>query len=493
LNKPSKRKNCLKGVKGGKSMNEETAVIYEGLILQRFFDQFRHIIYQGVPLCKFLYFQVLGFIGTHWSLDWVKENLPYLHDPNQFKKSEFYSWSDEPYPYDPHPDGIVLMRSGFVDIAAKFLPKERYFLISHTQAEVNLIKANMPDQTAHNIEAYFRDNPKAVADLNQQVAAVIAGQKDDPVLGSPDLLQWFKDNMVKIVHILDAVQFLFESMNIGAVLTISSINWMESALNLVARVNRIPSITGQHGLIIDKALYAHAPVLATKKYVWGKALLDWYQKYGFPESRISVTGSPRFDAIYNQKWCGKAKLCQMLDIDPSQKIIVFTTQRVHMSKINVPIALEGIKSIPNVFLVLLLHPSEAAMMEPYKQLTAGYSNCKVIPFGHISLYDALSGADIFVTYYSTSAFEAMFFKLPIVTIEANPAEYSYADAGASLRVTNSAEFNQTISKLIADENFRTEAVNQYQKYLSENCMPDGLASKRLFEEVESLCQSGGIA
>jgi hypothetical protein len=491
-NNPAKHYNSYDLKKPEENMNDNNK--YNGIILQRFFDRFQKLTYHEVPISKFFYFQFRGVVAKYWNHEWAKSNFSHLDEAlSRFKESEIYSWADDPYPYDPHPDGVVLMRGGFVDIASRHLPRKRYFLISHAQSEVDLIKADRPAEDPHCIEEYSHDNPAAVQKLNQQVAEIINENKHDPILGSPKLLQWFQGNMPKIVRIFDAVKALFDQMNVGAVLTISSINWMESALNLFAKARRIPSFTGQHGLIVDEGVYGSVPVLATKKLVWGKATQDWYQKYGVPESRVAVVGSPRFDIITQKEWWDKAKLCQALEIDPQQKIMVFTTQRLFMSEVNVPIVLEGLQTIPNVFLLLLLHPSENMAYPQYQRLIAGHANCAAFRFGHISLYDALSGADFFITGHSTSALEAMLFKLPVITVEPKPLSYSYGDAGASLKVTNAAQFNQVVNRLLADQNFRANSVKQYQDFINRHCLADGLVSKRIFDLIEAACQNGGMA
>jgi hypothetical protein len=469
-------------------MNEQNT--FYAAILGRFFNQFQNITYHGVPIGKFVYYPIMKY----WSLTEAKENHAYFKDLAaemiRLNDSELYRRFDEPYHYEPHPNGIILMRGGFGDIASLFLPQEHFFLISPNQAEVDVIKLNRPDLTAHNFQAYYRENPKAVESLNQQITEVFKGLKDDPLLGNPDLLDWFYRTTPAIVGILDAVQSLFDSLNVGAVLTISSSYSMDGALNLVARANHIPSLTVQHGITDECNFFTNIPILATKKAVWGTKIRSWYQKFGVPESRIAVVGSPRFDIIFNQKWCGKEKLHQMLQIDPAKKIIVYAAQIFHFAQIITPVVLEGLKSVPDLFLLILLHPGEEPLS--HEQLTRGYSNCKVVRFGHISLYDALSGADCFITYYSTSAFEAMFFNLPVITVEPSPPQFSFGDLGASLRVTNATELNQVATRLFTEETFREQAIHQYQKFISEYCIPDGSASERLFNEVKLLSRTGGI-
>jgi hypothetical protein len=61
-----------------------------------------------------------------------------------------------------------------------------------------------------------------------------------------------------------------------------------------------------------------------------------------------------------------------------------------------------------------------------------------------------------------------------------------------LRVTNATELNQVAARLFTEETFREQAIHQYQKFISEYCIPDGSASERLFNEVELLSRTGGI-
>ncbi len=469
-------------------MNTETAAY--GVALRRFFDRFQSIVLHRVQLSRYLYYPFLYYLMNRRVLLRALAKRPdFKHELSRLTDAAVYSWFDEPYSYDPHPGGAVLMRGGFGDIASPYLPKERFVLLSPNQAEVDLIKLNRPDLTAHNIDGLYHENAPALEALLRQMAGIIDGQRQDPLFGSADFRLWLAGQIPGAVRVLDAVQCLFESLKVGAVLTISSIVWMDGALNLVARANRIPSFTLQHGLILDKDLFCHVPILAAKKMVWGNAIRDWYRKFGFPESRISVIGSPRFDIIFNQEWCGKERLCQMLNIDPARRIAVYATGTDRETI--VPIVLKGLQTVSGLFLILLLHPGESSLIAQYQALTADYPNCRVVRYGHISLYDGLSGADFFITHCSTAGLEAMLFKLPVITVEPAPPPFSYGEPGASIRVADAAELNQAANRLLSEPDFRRKAVDQYQPFLSAHCLPDGLASRRLFDEVELACRTGG--
>ena len=455
---------------------------YYGVLLQRFYQAFNNVNYQKVPICKYIHYRFLYFAMNRWSLNQALEKFDGLREQmDRITDTGVYQWSDEPYMFETHSKGVVLMRGGFGEIALSHLPIERCMLLSPNQAEVDVIQTNRPELTAHNIETFYRNNERSVAALTRQVNRIIAEYPNDPLIGDADFRVWLANQIRDIVKVLDAIQSIFESFEINSVLTISTIVWMDCALNLIARANRIPSFTLQHGLILERDLYCHIPVSATKKLVWGKANQEWYQNFGYPESRLAVIGSPRFDVIFNRKWCGKAGLCKMLAIEPPPKIAVYATG-TDMETI-VPIVLQGLEKLDEVFLIVLLHPSESSLLEKYQKLTEGFARCKVVRFGHISLYDALSGADFFITHCSTAGLEAMLFKLPVITVEPSPPPFSYGDSGASVKVTTASELHQSIYQLIHNESYRLSVIRQYQNFLARHCLPDGLASRRLFDEI----------
>lgn len=460
------------------------------IVLYRFFERFMGVTYHDVSICRYVYYHFLQYVISRWRLTW-KNDFPDLFDEvRQFKESDVYHYLDQPYIYESHPDGVIVLRGAFGDFASFHLPKEHFFLISPNQAELDILKTLQPNLSVHNFENYYRDNPKAAVGITKEVAQVIAAHKDDPIFGRADLFEWFQSKIPEIIRILDAAHSLFEGLKIGAVVTASSISSMDGALNLIARANRIPSFTLQHGVYAERDLFCHIPIVATKKAVWGSEIRHWYQKFGYPESRIAVTGSPHFDLIFKKAWYGKEKLCEMLGIHSSQKVIVYATQPLGTEiQTIVPIVREGLKQIPNLFTMILLHSGEEPSI--YQQFCQGFSNCAIVRFGHISLYDALSGADFFITWNSTAAVEAMLFKLPVITVEPYSSYFSFGDQGASIRVSSSSELNQTVTRLISDETYKENAVAKYQNFLSRYCIPDGLASQRLFDQVEQLCNTGG--
>lgn len=469
-------------------MNDANACT--SLILRRFFEKFHALTYHGVSVSRYIYYRFYGsFLVHRWNLDWVKKNSPSLQEEiGKMADCDVFHCLEEPYPYDPHPDGVILIRDDLGGFAASCLPQESFFIISPTQAKAEAAQKSLPDIAVHNFEEYYRANPAAVHSLNDQVVQIVNAQKDDPIFGSSDLLEWLTGKMPEIVRELDAARLLFEILDVSVVLSVTALSGMDSALTLIAKSNRIPSLTLQHGLIADTSLFAHIPLQATQKAVWGEMTRDWYQRLGYPESRIVVTGSPRYDIIFHRQWWGQKKLRQMVGAGPNQKIMVFATGTDTPTII--PLVLEGLKALPEVFLIISLHRREGPI-DLYKKLAVGYCNYIIIPFGEINLYDSLSGADFFITHCSTAALEAMLFKIPVITMESTPPHFSYGDAGASIRVRHASELARVVRRLIDDQEFRADAINRYREFLAAYCLTDDLAGKRFFEKAEQIRRSGG--
>ncbi|HHU83195.1 MAG TPA: glycosyltransferase [Firmicutes bacterium] len=464
---------------------------YYGAILKRFFTLFRPVTYQNVPISKHLYYQCLGFINHRWGLAWSKKKV-FLEKMHELDAGQLFSYFDEPYVCKSNPEGIFLMRSGFGDIASLFLPPERYYLLSPFQAEVDVIKRNRPDLSVHNIENFLRPNPGAVRDLEKKITGLLEEEKQDPIFGSPHFLQWVLGRLPDLVTRFDAVQRIIEKLNVGAVLTISSIHWFGSALNLIARANQIPSLTVQHGIIADSQLFCHLPVLATKKAVWGKGTKEWYLKFGTPETRVAVTGSPRFDMIFNREWSGQESLKKRLRIDPAYKIAVYATQPLGGARIREVVAttLNGLNRIEDLFVLIMLHPYERK--ELYQQLAAANERCRVFSFGEVSLYDALNAADLFVTSFSTAALEAMMFNVPVVTVEPFPLNFSYGKSGAVFAARTAEELAFLARRVLSEEEFRQEVLEKARPFLKKHCVTDGFSSRRLVREMENLSRCGGV-
>lgn len=464
---------------------------YYGVLLKRFFTLFRPVTYQNVPISKHLYYQCLGFINHCWGLAPAKEKT-FAREMHELEAGQLFSFLDEPYACKPNPEGVFLMRSGFGDIASLFLPPEKYYLLSPFPAEVEVVRRNRPDLTAHNIEELYHPNPGAVKELEKKITGLLAKEKRDPVFGSPRFLQWILGRLPDLVTRFDAVQRIIEKLNAGAVLTISSIHWFGSALNLVARANQIPSLTVQHGIIADSQLFCHLPVLATKKAVWGRGTKEWYLKFGTPESRVVVTGSPRFDLIFNREWATRETLKKRLQIDPAYKIAVYATQPLGGARIRevAAITLNGLAKIEGLFLLIMLHPYERK--EPYQQLAASNARCRVIPFGEVSLYDALNAADLFVTSFSTAALEAMMFNVPVVTVEPFPPNFSYSKSGAVFAARTAEELAGLARRILTEEDFRRAVLAKARPFLEKYCETDGSSARRLFQELETLSRCGGV-
>ena len=145
------------------------------------------------------------------------------------------------------------------------------------------------------------------------------------------------------------------------------------ALFYVCKENKIKTVAIQHGNlrgtircthtsneISDKTDPNHCPI-PNKTAVFGLKDREFLIKNVYPANTIVITGSQRYDILaYVDKIYNKGEICKKLNLDPSKKIIVFTSQPLPKEEnIRVlTVILKTIKRFPDLKLVIKVHPSE---------------------------------------------------------------------------------------------------------------------------------------
>lgn len=156
---------------------------FYGVILKRFFNLFRPVTYQNVPVSKHLYYQCLGFINHRWGLALAKEKM-FFEEMYELEAGQLFRFLTNPTPAVPTRREFSLCAADS-GTSPPFSSPERYYLLSPFQAEVDVVRRNRPDLTVHNIEEFFRPNPGAVRELQKKITGLLEKEKQDPIFGSP--------------------------------------------------------------------------------------------------------------------------------------------------------------------------------------------------------------------------------------------------------------------------------------------------------------------
>ncbi len=449
------------------------------IALNRFFEIFSALRYKEIELPHHLYYQFLVYLQRNWPVETLLARYPPVLSGPVLAKSDLFGYIDRPYPPAAPGGAKILMRAGFIDTFQGFVPDEAMLLYSPHQAEVDLVESHTPFHPI-NVEKLYVDDSEAVRDLANRAAALCGNLQEDMVFGSPSFQHWLTGQLGGAVKRLNAVAQLFAANQVGAAVTISAAHWAENAVLLTARARGIPSITLQHGLIGDNPAshpFANLPFFAKMKAVWGEAFADWFTAYGVPADRVCVTGSPRFDMIFDRRWADQQETARLLDLPADRPYVVVTTQPRQVPEF-VRVINQAAKALPDITFVLKLHPAEK--VESYQALVHTDEKLRLVKFGAISLYDLLPNALACITRWSTSAIEAMLFHCPLICYEPADSvyEYSFVQKGAALPAANAANLILHLKRLQQDPAYRAQAQAMGWQYCIKHCVPDSQASAR---------------
>ena len=252
----------------------------------------------------------------------------------------------------------------------------------------------------------------------------------------------------------------------------------------VARKHDIPSITIQAANIFDHAAFGVKYLAADMAAVMGETTRSYYLKRGISSERVVVTGLAHFDHIFRRNGERDREVLSRYEIDPSKRIIVFTTQHI-----SITVTLEIIRGIMDAvlklkdsLLVIKVHPREE--IQPYQRMVEDYGDSRIHVVKDIDLYALLNNCQLLVTGFSTTAVEAMMFDKPVIAVNLSeqPEFLTYATEGAALGVYKYQDIEPAINKALFDEETRNELKQRRDKFVYNYAYKtDGKASHRIVE------------
>ena len=237
-------------------------------------------------------------------------------------------------------------------------------------------------------------------------------------------------------------------------------------------------------------------------------LIDYFlyrSKYGFENFRKSFyneplikTGTPRCDILINDSKRQREKIRQKLNLNQEVKLLMYapTFRGGSQSKVRDVFQIDSTldlkllhETIEKKFgsewhILLRLHPQLALRNQ---KMNVSEKFCTDISFAD-DMYEYLAGVDIFLTDYSSAAFDAALMKIPIFVYADDLQSYT-KDRGGFIRDIYSYPFSVSTNNnqlrgniLDFDEEKYLSAV---EKFLNEEeFFEDGQASKRVVDIIE---------
>jgi len=256
----------------------------------------------------------------------------------------------------------------------------------------------------------------------------------------------------------------------------------EHQLCCQAKLRHVPSIVIQHGTID----YIWWPFAADLCCLWGDAHVDQLRTLGAPANRLTVAGMPATDKFFRRnntapnRQVNNRPVCLILSMTngSSAEPDVFRIYRQFI--------IEAINLIPFVTWKVKLHPVETDSF--YRELGDSLYGRLTFHPSSMSLEEAVNDADVVTTIYSTAGLETMVMGRPLIVAPASARVQELAwwpMAGGGTYATSAQEFEDQLTKLISDQNYRRRQLEGQRGFLAKSFANQGHASERIVDLLET--------
>lgn len=351
---------------------------------------------------------------------------------------------------------------------------------------------------------------------------------------SPEFKRYFKKGLTKIIRNIEVVRFILREEQVD-VFCGPAEHSSGMPFIVASKLEGIPTIGIQHGIITSfhpSYAYARDEIIDTSKIspfscpipdktvVFGQYYKDCLTlDSAYPFNSAVVTGQQRTDVLINKDQIySKEKIFKKLGIKLEKKIILFISQPYpeEFMKNVVGTVLQAVKALPDMFLIIKLHPYETeekfvyrlarklgvyleapedaklfGTSELHKIIANKLKVSNYLIVKDIDLYSLLNACDLVIVISSTVALEAPLFNKPVISLNFGEADViSCLRRTVGIRVSDPKDLVEVIRDVL--ENPKTkEKIEKIQKSISSDFFykVDGLASKRIVDLLLKLTHS----
>lgn len=289
----------------------------------------------------------------------------------------------------------------------------------------------------------------------------------------------------EFVFLINILSEEFERHKPAVVVLWEDFTPFERICAIVAKKAGAKSLVVQHGMFKPDTknrdwIRGFAPLTADKIAVWSEKFKILLEEHKVLDSKIVVTGAPRFDALHNKTFNAK-EFRQSIGIKPNEKIIALF-ETLYMSKKQLETILEAAAEISSKFsnrvvikIRLWENPAE------YKWLEG-----KAIVLRDIDLPELLNALDTAIVATSTTGLEAMILGKPVILFGGwQPFGNPYSSTSAVLKAKSKEELKAALNRALKGKNKKLE--KKMKEFVYENTFrQDGNATKRVIELVKKM-------
>lgn len=304
------------------------------------------------------------------------------------------------------------------------------------------------------------------------------------------LVDLLETRLPKILLYLDLASVLYQAIQPDLVIVTDETLPILGRIALrTAQQQQIPTLTIQHGLLLDDPMYFGSAV-ADRFAIWGGFSRDFLVTNGCPPQKLSMVGSSRFSQP--DSTLSPLPLQTMLNLPLETRVVLFTSQpggrdvTPQANQATFAALATAVSQLPHCHLLIKPHPAQTeAELMTWQQL---FPTAPVTIQRNIPLHPAMLGADVCVSVFSTTGLEALWLDRPLLTINLTdkPDLIPYAAAGAAVSAQNEADVFSALQQALdpIDQQNRAPARRRFvERYLGQL---DGRSLDRLTSLIDEM-------
>jgi glycosyltransferase involved in cell wall biosynthesis len=279
------------------------------------------------------------------------------------------------------------------------------------------------------------------------------------------------------------------------VLYAESSGWGRVAV-AAARAAGVRSVAMQHGLLYPRYYsYLHRGDEADaprpdRTALFGEAARRFLvAEGGYAPDSLSVTGSPRFDALVAQaRGRDREALRAGLGVLPDEKLVLVASRYRGIRETHPALGAAfarlaaAIEADPRLRGLVKPHPAESPA--PYLRDLGGRSRT-ALAAADADLVALMAAADVLVTVESLSAIEALVLGLPVVVLQHPTHLRALVEAGVAVGVASGADPGPALERVLYDPATRAGLDAARARYVDDvACGADGQAVRRILDLVQ---------
>ena len=205
----------------------------------------------------------------------------------------------------------------------------------------------------------------------------------------------------------------------------------------------------------------------------------------YPEDRIVITGSPKFDALVRAaEGFDREKTRTELHVPEGARVLVLATRFTAVGPVFSDLV-EAVERLEDLW--LFVKPHQAESPTPYEAILArgGAAHTRMLS-GARNLLELLFASDGLITVDSFASSEALVLGRPVLVVNLPNNLSALVERGVAL----GASIEDALRKLLFDEGARKELEEKRKEYIQEFAFgADGRSTERIVEAILAACKS----